>query len=350
MPVVMPSSAEGSYRTSDSSRRRSGHRIMVMTVPSATSLKRPLAKLTAACLPNSRLAPESGEIFENFGLSCSPDQTRRCCIMLPAIAASASIKSGTPIAPITAMPRLLPSARRPGPSARTIQELAIRFLSGTIIPPPIEPEKVDRISVPPAITNQVLSSWLLTTSPRSSASSRRFWVGSSVLSSVSLSSAIFCLLPERHHLMHHADEVIEERSHHRRNHDAEDQEPCENRQRHADEIDLHLRHEARQHAEPDVEDEAEHQERRRQLQADPERSGKRPRRQRRDVAARHDFSWRKHHVAVVEGRDHQMMAVGRKQQRDAEHGEEIADQDALLSLGRIDRGDEAEPHLLGDDR
>ncbi len=43
-----------------------------------------------------------------------------------------------------------------------------------------------------------------------------------------------------------------------------------------------------------------------------------------------------------------MMAVGRKQHGDAEHGEEVADQDALLALGRVDRGDEAEPHLLGD--
>ena len=34
--------------------------------------------------------------------------------------------------------------------------------------------------------------------------------------------------------------------------------------------------------------------------------------------------------------------------RDAEHGEEVADDHALLALGRIDRGDEAEPHLLGD--
>jgi len=34
-------------------------------------------------------------------------------------------------------------------------------------------------------------------------------------------------------------------------------------ERHTDEIDLHRRHQPRQHAQPDVEDEAEHQERRR---------------------------------------------------------------------------------------
>jgi len=35
---------------------------------------------------------------------------------------------------------------------------------------------------------------------------------------------------------------------------------------------------------------------------------------------------------------------------DPEQRQEVADQQALLALGRIDRGDEAEPHLLGDHR
>ena len=42
------------------------------------------------------------------------------------------------------------------------------------------------------------------------------------------------------------------------------------------------------------------------------------------------------------------MAVGGEQQGDAEQGQEIADQQALLALGRIDRRDETEAHLLGD--
>src|SRR6516225_3154494 len=156
----------------------------------------PFAKLTAACLPKMRLKPAPGDILESFGLSASPDQTSRCCIMLPASAASAS---------------------RPGPSVRIDHALAIRPRSGTSIPPPIEPEKVDMTSVPPAITNQVLISWLLATSPRSSASSRRFWVGSSVLSEASFSSAMNpATLSERHHVAHDADEIIEETSHHRR--------------------------------------------------------------------------------------------------------------------------------------
>ena len=79
-----------------------------------------------------------------------------------------------------------------------------------------------------------------------------------------------------------------------------------------------------------------------------ERGGEGARRKRGDVAARHGLARREDRVAVVQRRDHQMMAVGGEQQRHAEHGEEIADQHALLALGRIDRGDEAEPHLLGD--
>ena len=47
------------------------------------------------------------------------------------------------------------------------------------------PEKAISTSVAPAMMNQVETSWLLTTSPRSIASSRRFCVGSSVFSELS---------------------------------------------------------------------------------------------------------------------------------------------------------------------
>src|SRR5678815_1002809 len=108
------------------------------------------------------------------------------------------------------------------------------------MPPPIEPEKVDSTSVAPAMMNQVLTSWLLTTSPFSRASSRRFCVGSSVLSSVS--SAISSPLVHWSELAHDAVEVVEIGAHHRREHHGEDQEADHDRERHADEIDLHLRH------------------------------------------------------------------------------------------------------------
>ena len=95
-PVVTPRIASGSNRTIDSRRWRSGQSIAIITAPSATSLKMPLAKFAAACLPKIRLAPEAGETLLKFGFSDSPDHTSRCCTMLPANAASASIRNGMP--------------------------------------------------------------------------------------------------------------------------------------------------------------------------------------------------------------------------------------------------------------
>src|SRR5450755_1717538 len=226
--VVTPRIAEGSNASIDSRRCRSGHRIALITAPSAITLNRPLRKFAAACLPNTRLAPAPGEILLNFGFSDSADHTSRCCTMLPAAAAIISIRNGTPRAARTAYPRLCASAIRPGPSAWIIQELAIRLRSGIRIPASIDPEKVDSTSVPPAITNQVLISWLLATSPRSWASSRRFCVGSSVFSLES-SAIASGLSVQRYQVVHDADEVVEEGSHHRREHHREDQEAGHNR-------------------------------------------------------------------------------------------------------------------------
>src|SRR5216684_1660778 len=185
-------------------------------------------KYAAACLPNTRLNPAPGETLLNFGLSCSPDHTSRCCIMLPPIAASDSIKSGTPRAAISAYSRLCASANRPGPSAWIIQELAIRLRSGIRIPPPIDAENVDRTRVAPAIMNQVLISWLLATSPRSWASSRRFCVGSSVFSDASSSAMVPGLSAERDQVVHDANKIIEKRSHHRRDNEGENEESGKN--------------------------------------------------------------------------------------------------------------------------
>ena len=68
----------------------------------------------------------------------------------------------------------------PGSAAANCPTSAAAVTDGTSSPLPTEPEKVATTSVPPAIMNQVLISWLLATSPRSSASSSRFCVGSSV--------------------------------------------------------------------------------------------------------------------------------------------------------------------------
>src|SRR6185312_16203357 len=178
--------------------------------------------------------------------------------MLPAMAASTSINNGRPSAAATMYSSLSASAKRPGPSVRICHELAIRLRSGFSMLPPIEPEKDDSTSVAPAITNQVLTSWLLATSPRSRASSRRFCVGSSVFSVSSLSSAIVSAPSvQRHQVVHDADEVIHVGPHHGHKHRGEDHEAREDRERHADEVDLHLRHQPRQHAKSDIEDETE---------------------------------------------------------------------------------------------
>ena len=66
------------------------------------------------------------------------------------------------------------------------------------------------------------------------------------------------------------------------------------------------------------------------------------------VADHRHLAGREQPVAVVERGDDEMMQVGREDQRDAEQRQEIADQHALLALGRIDRGDEAEAQLLRD--
>jgi hypothetical protein len=67
-----------------------------------------------------------------------------------------------------------------------------------------------------------------------------------------------------------------------------------------------------------------------------------------DVAHRQRRTWLKQPAAVVERRDHEIMQIGREDERDAEHGEEVSEGDALLALHRVEAGDEAEPQLLCD--
>ena len=105
----------------------------------------------------------------------------------------------------------------------------------------------------------------------------------------------------------------------------QDQEPEQDRERQADEEHLHLRHQPRQHAEPEIEQQAEHEERRRELDADAERGRDGAGRQRRDIAEQRHLARLEQRVAVVERGDHEMMQVGREDQRHAEDGEEIAD-------------------------
>src|SRR5216683_5133119 len=102
-------------------------------------------------------------------------------------------------------------------------------------PLPIAPENDMRISVPAEMMNQVLTSWLLTTSPRSSASSSRFWVGSSERSVSSRSSAMVVRYgpvsragsKQQQHVLDRA----EERRHHRADDEQQDEKAEQDRQR-----------------------------------------------------------------------------------------------------------------------
>ena len=69
----------------------------------------------------------------------------------------------------------------------------------------------------------------------------------------------------------------------------------------------------------------------------------------RGVADQRQFARLEDRVAVVHRGNDEMMQIGGKDQRDAKQREKIADQQALLVLGRVDGGDEAQAQLLGDD-
>jgi hypothetical protein len=112
---------------------------------------------------------------------------------------------------------------------------------------------------------------------------------------------------------------------------------------------LHLRHQPRQNAEPDIENHAEDNERRRELNADAEGAGDHPGNQRRGIAGRRHLTGLEQIVAVVDRSDDEMMHVGGEEQLDAEKRQKIADHQPLLALGGIDGSDEAEAELLGDD-
>src|SRR5450631_1885273 len=176
----------------------------------------------------------------------------------------------------------------------------------------IWPENAITRSVAPASTNQVLTSWLLTTSPFSWASSRRFWLGSSDFSESS--SAIF---PQRSGLGSDRGEpgergfdLAEKHVHQGAQHQQKDHQAEQDREREADEEHLHLRHQPRQDAEPEIEQEPEHHERRRELDADAERGRHGAGGERRDIAQERNLPGREQRIAVVEGRDHQMMEIG----------------------------------------
>jgi hypothetical protein len=170
----------GSLIVMPSARSCSGHSNAVSTPPTNASFSRPLTKLASACAENSRLAPAIGEMRLSLGASESVVHTSRCCTTLPITAASASSRNGMASAESTSMPSFLDSQISAGPSMLRSCALAMRPRIVAVNRSPMPPENATITKVAPAMMNQVLTSWLLTTSPRLSASSNRFWVGSSV--------------------------------------------------------------------------------------------------------------------------------------------------------------------------
>ena len=166
--VVTPSIAAGSNRTIASRRCRSGHSIAVITAPSAITLNRPLAKFAAACLPKIRLKPGARRDLAEFRLQRfgRPHQPvldhvagdRRQHQHQERHAERRDQRISEASAPAPAGPR-----RRCGSSRNWRSDCAAasgcrrRSIRKTSTAP----------ACAPAITNQVLTSWLLATSPRS---------------------------------------------------------------------------------------------------------------------------------------------------------------------------------------
>ena len=114
-------------------------------------------------------------------LEASADHTSRCCTCCRRSPRASAAANGSAIAAIVPIPSFCMMTMRPRPSTGIACAWRSSPRSMPFMPLLIAPENDSRIRVAAPRTNQVLTSWLLTTSPRSSASSSRFWVGSSDL-------------------------------------------------------------------------------------------------------------------------------------------------------------------------
>ena len=195
---------------------RSGQSTAVITAPSAITLNRPLTKFAAACLPNIRLAPASGEILLNFGFSASADQTKRCWMTLPAIAADHQHQNGTPSAAISMYSRFCDQRQQAGAVGADLpgigDQIAQRHLDAAADRARKRRQHqrragdhepgVDLLALGDvAAFERIVEAFL----------GRVFcFLG------IVVSSAIASALSQRRQFVHDADEVIEEGPHHRR--------------------------------------------------------------------------------------------------------------------------------------
>ena len=114
---------------------------------------------------------------------------------------------------------------------------------------------------------------LFGTSPRLIASSSFFWVGSSVRSS---SSGVSAMAHRRRKEWRNSPRSLDENAHHDAEGDEEDEHPDQDRRRQPEEEYLQLGHQPRKHAEAEIEQDREGDERRRDLHGKREAPRRRP--------------------------------------------------------------------------
>ena len=125
--------------------------------------------------------------------------------------------------------------------------------------------------------------------------------------------------------------------------------PIRMRGRHGEEEHLQLRHQPREHADAEVEQDAESDERGGELNGEREAPPDRLDRERRRIAGARDTGRRQEGVAVADRRDREMMQVEGEDQGQAEKAQEVADRRLLAAHGRVDRHGEGKPELLRHD-
>ena len=123
----------------------------------------------------------------------------------------------------------------------------------------------------------------------------------------------------------------------------------QDRGRHLEEEHLQLRHQPREHADPEVEQDAESDERGGELNGEREAPPNGLDRERRRIAGARDTGRRQEGVAVADRRDREMMQVEGENQGQTEKGQEVADRRLLAAHRRVDRHGEGKPELLGHD-
>src|SRR4051812_33269195 len=197
-----------------------------------------------------RLRPFMGESLERSGLMRSVEKPGLCCSTWPATAATIIRPTAGPATanrPQTARPKICAAP----PESIAISSGRSRKTRKCERNTRAAPAPAARMaSVPPESTMKVDSSVLLTTSPFLCASSSRLCVGSSVRCESSRSSAMAS--GEQRHL---AREEIQEGAHHDADQQRQQHEADQDVDRHGQEEALQLRHQARDHAQRDIDQE-----------------------------------------------------------------------------------------------